>query len=157
MSSPNRYLFRSEDFLDDLPPAGAYPGRIARADFRRSITGNRMLHVELALEGVSPVYQHVADYFVLEGEAASVSGILFSRRRLVELFHACWLFPAEGEQIEPHQLLERRLQVRVHHESYNGRQRLRVVGYRQIELAVRTGDETGVWLPDEREGEEDGR
>jgi hypothetical protein len=156
MSGPNRYLFRREDFLDDLPPAGAYPGRIERADFRRSITGNRMLHVVYALEGVSPAYQLVADYFVLEGQAVSTSGILFARRRLVELYHACWLFPTEGEQIDPRRLLESRLQVRVQHESYNGRWQLRVVGYRALEPAVGTGDETYGSPVDEPRGEEDG-
>lgn len=156
MSGSNRYLFRSEDFLDELPPAGSYPSRITRAGFRRSITGNRMLHVVYALEGVSPAYQLVADYFVLEGEAVSAWGIRFARRRLVELYHACRLFPTEGEQIEPRRLLESRLQVRVQHALYNGRRRLRVVGYRALEPAVRTGDESCASSVELRRGEEDG-
>jgi hypothetical protein len=83
--STHKTCFRFEDFYDQLPDPGFYPSCIRSARFRRSANGNRMLQVVHALEGVEPVYQLVADYFVLEGERASASGILLARRRLVEL------------------------------------------------------------------------
>jgi hypothetical protein len=75
----------------------------------------------------------VADYFVLEGEQASPLGIFLARRRLVELYHACGIFPKQGEQIAPAKLLQARVQVRVEHEQWKGQPRLRVVAYRPLE------------------------
>jgi hypothetical protein len=92
-----------------------------------------MLHVVHALEGVEPAYQLVPDYFVLEGENVSPSGILLSRRRLVQLYHACRIFPKEGDEISPGQLCGIRLQVRIEHEEWRGRPQLRVAAYRPLE------------------------
>ena len=132
MSTP-KTCFQFEDFYDQLPDAGFYSGSIKSACFRRSANGNRMLQVVHALEGVEPAYQLVSDYFVLEGEKVSPSGILLARRRLVQLYHACCIFPKEGEQIDPTQLLDVRLQVRIEHEEWQGRPQLRVIAYRPIE------------------------
>ncbi len=133
MSTQNTTSFQFQDFPDEPPAPGYYPGSVRSARFRRSSNRNHMLHVLHALEGVSPAYQLLADYFVLEGERVTPAGILFSRRRLLELYHACRLYPGEGDDIVPDQLLNARLQIRVDHEEWEGRRRLRVVGYRPIE------------------------
>lgn len=132
MSAP-KTCFQSEDFHDQLPEPGFYPGSIKSARFRRSTNENRMLQVVHALEGGGPAYQRVSDYFVLEGERVSPSGILLARRRLVELYHACRIFPKEGDQIDPAQLLGARLEVRVEHEEWEGRPQMRVVAYRPLQ------------------------
>jgi len=131
--SINQSFFGLQELVEELPAPGYYLGCIERARFRQSSNHNRMLQVVHTLEGVEPAYQRVSDYFVLAGEHVSVSGILFARRRLVELYHACGIFPADGDEILPAQLLHARLQLRVEHEQWEGRQRLRVVGYRAMQ------------------------
>lgn len=131
--STNESFFGLQELVDELPDPGCYPGCIERAHFRQSSNNNRMLQVVHTLEGVEPAYQRVSDYFVLAGEHVSASGIFFARRRLVELYHACGIFPADGDEILPAQLLHARLQLRVEHEQWEGRQRLRVVGYRAMQ------------------------
>lgn len=131
--SIQKTCFQFEDFFDELPVPGYYPSSITSARFRRSANQNRMLQVVYALEGVGSAHQLVADYFVLEGERASPSGIFLARRRLVELYRACGLDPKEGEEIAPAELLHARLRVRVEHEQWEGRPRLRVVAYRPPE------------------------
>ena len=131
--STNQSFFGLQELVEELPDPGYYPGCIERARFRQSSNHNRMLQVVHTLDGVEPAYQRVSDYFVLAGEHVSVSGIFFARRRLVELYHACGIFPADGDEIIPAQLLHAHLQLRVEHEQWDGRQRLRVVGYRAMQ------------------------
>jgi len=131
--SVQKTCFQFEDFFDDPPVPGYYPCSITSARFRRSANDNRMLQVVYALEGIGSAHRLVADYFVLEGERASPSGIFLARRRLVELYRACGIDPQEGEEIAPGGLLHARLRVRVEHEQWEGQPRLRVVGYRPLE------------------------
>jgi hypothetical protein len=132
MSTP-KPCFQFEDFYDQLPDPGFYPSSIKSARFKRSANKNSMLQVVHTLEGVESAYQLVADYFVLEGERISPSGIFLARRRLVQLYRACRIFPRQGEQIAPKQLLNARLQVRIEHEEWQGRPQLRVVAYRPLQ------------------------
>jgi len=83
---------------EDLETAIVAEGSCA-AQMRSSQSGNAMIYVVHALEGVAPAYERVSEYFVLEG--ASDRGLWLSRRRLVELFRACGLTPSPGEQIPP--------------------------------------------------------
>ncbi len=131
--STQKTCFRFEDFYDQLPDPGFYPSSIKSARFRRSANENRMLQIVHTLEGVEPVYQSVSDYFVLEGERVSPSGISLARRRLVQLYRACRIFPKEGDEIAPKQLTGARLQVRVEHEDWQGRPQLRVAAYRPLQ------------------------
>jgi len=130
--STNQSFFKLNDLVDELPEPGFYLGCIEGARFRQSANRNRMLQVVHTLEEVGSAYQRVCDYFVLEGEHVSSSGIFFARRRLVELFRACGIFPAEGDEIMPADLLNARVEVRVDHEQWEGRPRLRVAGYRAM-------------------------
>jgi hypothetical protein len=132
MSTP-KTCFLFEDFHGELPDPGFYPGSIKTARFRRSANKNRMLQVVHALEGVESAYKLVSDYFVLEGERVSPSGIFLARRRLVQLYQACRIFPKEGDPIAPTQLVGARLQVRIEHEQWQGRMQLRVLAYRPLE------------------------
>ncbi len=133
MSAQKTY-FHFEGFSQELPDPAYYAGSITTARFPRSATRNRMLRVVYALEGVGSAYQLVSDYCVLEGEEVSPAGISLARRRLLELYHACRIYPQEGDEITPAHLLNARLQLRVEHEQWEGRPTLRVVAYRPLHL-----------------------
>ena len=100
------------------------------ARFRRSEQGNQTLQVVHELEGLAPGRDRVAEYFVLEG--SSPRGLALSRRRLVELYRSCGLSPRSGDAIDPADLLEQRLEVRVEHDAWQGRPRLRVTSHRAL-------------------------
>ena len=131
MKTP-KTCFKPTDFYDKLPEPGFYPSSIKNACFRRSAAKNRMLYVVYTLEGVEPAYQQLCDYFVLEGERVSEAGIALARRRLVQLYRACRLFPKEGDAIAPAGLRGCRLKVRIEHDQWLGRPQLRVVAYRPL-------------------------
>jgi hypothetical protein len=124
--------FEPSDVADELPAAGFYEGIIRRALWRESERGSRMVQVVYALSGVGAAYGCVAEYFVLEG--ASERGAAMARRRLVDVYRACGLEPQAGEALGLARLVGRRLLVRVEHDEYNGRPRLRVAGHRPAEL-----------------------
>jgi hypothetical protein len=126
MSTPKNY-FQHQDLSDELPEPGTYTSRITGARFRRSAQGNRMLQVTYCLEGVSPPYDLLCDYFVIEG--ASPHGVSLGRRRLVQLYRACGFQPKEGEEISPRELVEARVRVRVEHDEWEAQPRLRIIGY----------------------------
>lgn len=132
MTNQNNTSFQPQDFYDELPVPRYYAGTISSAHFRQSSNGNYMLQVVHALANVRPLFRLVVDCFVLEGKRVSPVGILLARRRLVELYHACGIFPCEGEEIDPDELLFAELQVRVLHDEWEGRDRLRVAGYRPL-------------------------
>lgn len=119
--------FLDSDLCEEVPTPGTYASAIATARLRRSQSGNAMVHVVHALEGVRPGYERVSEYFVLEG--ASPHGLALSRRRLVELYRACGLMPRPGEDISPGALQGLRLRVKVEHEEWRGELRLRVVAH----------------------------
>src|SRR5437870_1384861 len=88
--------FRDDDFDGALPPEGYYAAVIERSRFHTSRQGNTTLQVVCEIEGVD---DRVADYFVLSG--ASERGRTVSRRRLIELYHACGFSPKTGDPIRP--------------------------------------------------------
>jgi hypothetical protein len=126
MNAPIRFLI--EDFSQHLPAPGCYPATITAARFRHSSRGNRMLCLRLRLDGVHPVFSVLADYFVLEG--ASSLGLSVARRRLLELYRACGLYPEEGDEVLPSHLVEMRVEVTVDHVQWQNQTRLRVLAYR---------------------------
>jgi len=121
--------FDEADF-DTLPEPGFYRSMIVTARFRTSEQGNETLQVVHELEGLAPGRDRVSEYFVLGG--GSPRGRALSRRRLVELYRACGLTPKGGEAIDPSDLLEAKLEVRVEHDSWQGRPRLRVTSHRVL-------------------------
>lgn len=122
------HRFRSDDFTHSLPPAGFYSCSIEAADVLDSQSGHEMLRVVFALEGVDLAHDRVWEYFVLQG--VSPRGLAVARRRLVQLYHACGLRPADGDLIRPSDLHDARLEVKIEHTSYDGEARMRVAGYR---------------------------
>jgi len=133
--STQKTYFQFEDFLDDgeLPAPGFYPAGITSASFRQSACQNLMLKVVLVLECGGSARRVVCDYFVVEGDNVSLSAIKFARRRLLQLYHACGIFPKEGQEISGDQLLHERLEVRVEHEQWKDRPWLRIVAYRPLQ------------------------
>jgi hypothetical protein len=129
MSDMDPARFEAGDLQDELPKPGLYASVVTTARFRRSEAGNDMLHVVHAIEGGTPGHDLVSEYFILSG--GSPLGRALSRKRLVELYRACGLEPRDGEPIEPADLLDARLWVRLEHELYLGRPRLRVAGHRR--------------------------
>lgn len=119
--------FADEDFDGALPPEGSYAAVIERARFYTSRQGNTTLQVKCGIEGFDA---DIADYFVLSG--ASERGRAVSRRRLIELYRACGFHPQPGDSIRPDDLSGCRIEVEIGHETYEGRQRLRILGYRAL-------------------------
>lgn len=126
----NRLFFQPEDLSAILPAPGYYRATITAARFRTSLRGNRMLYLSLRLHGVSPAYQHLADYFVLEG--GSPEGRSVARRRLVRLYCACGLHPEDGDEILPSHLIDASLEVKLDHVEWANQIRLRVLAYQPV-------------------------
>ena len=120
--------FEDSDFRDDLPVPGFYPAVVVGARFRRSERGNDTIQVIYELEDMPLGRDRVAEHFLIGG--GSLRGRALSRQRLIALYRACGLAPKGGEAIDPADLFARRLEVRIEHESWQGRPRLRVAGHR---------------------------
>lgn len=111
------------------PPApGWYAGTITTACWRSSARNNRMVYLVVTLDSVAPPYDHISDYFVLEG--VTPRGIACSRRRLVSVFHAGGLTPRAGEEIQPAVLESVIVEIKLTHEQWKGKVRLQITGYR---------------------------
>lgn len=121
--------FADADF-DRLAEPGIYKSTIVAGRFRTSEQGNKTLQIVHELEGLAPGRDRVAEYFVLDG--SSPRGRAMSRRRLVELYRSCGFEPKGGDEIDPSDLLDRKLEVRVEHDSWQGRPRLRVTSHRPL-------------------------
>lgn len=122
--------FDDDDLQNTLPAPGYYKAKISTARFRNSTSGNGMLHIVYVLEGIAPGYERVAEYFVLEGPTAQA--IAVAKRNLVDLYRACGLEPQAGDEISPADLFGATLEVRVTHDEWQGKTRLRIVGHRRM-------------------------
>jgi len=131
-----RACFEEADLSDALPAPGYYASTVTGARLRRSSSGNRMVHVVYALEGVAPGHDRVAEYFMVEG--ASPRGLQVAHRRLVDLYRACGREPCAGQEIAPEDLVGARLEVKVEHETWRGETRLRVLAHRPAAAATGT-------------------
>lgn len=125
--------FEPDDFAADLPTPGFYRASVETASYGRSSQGNDMIRVAYVLESVAHGHERVTEYFVIAG--GSARGCAVARRRLLELFRACGLEPQPGAEVSPADLLGHRLEVRVAHDEWDGRPRLRVTGYRRVDPA----------------------
>jgi hypothetical protein len=129
MSDTARARFEPDDLRVELPAPGFYTAVVTNARFRRSEAGNDMLHVVYQLELPMPGHDRVSEYFIVSG--GSPRGRACARQRLVMLFRACGIEPCAGDPIEPADLLGSRVEVRVDHELWQGRPRLRVTDHRR--------------------------
>ena len=116
------------DDLDNLPSEGYHVAVIERARFHTSQQGNMTLQVVCRITDAAAGSDTAFDYFVLSGSSERARAV--SRRRLLELYRGCGLSPRAGDLIRPNDLTGCTLEVRVRHETYEGRQCLRVLGYR---------------------------
>jgi len=130
--------FQSSDIEGSLPAAGYYVGTVATAGWAKSSRGNRMVKIVFVLDDVDTTYERVSDYFVIEG--GSERGMAFARTRLVQLYRACGRSPACGDAICPSDLVGALLEVRVEHATWQGRLRLRVIGFRALTARQENGD-----------------
>jgi hypothetical protein len=125
--------FEPDDFAVDVPSPGFYPATVETARYGRSTQGNDMIRVVYHLEGVARGYELVTEYFVVVG--GSPRGCAVARQRLLQLFRACGLEPSPGVEVSPADIFGHRLEVRVTHDEWEGRARLRVTGYRRHDPA----------------------
>jgi len=132
MQQPLRFL---ETDVGGPPPPGWYAGTITTACWRESSRNNRMVYLVVTLDSVGSPYDHLSDYFVLEG--VTPRGIDCSRRRLVTVFRAGGLVPRAGEEIRPGVLEGLTIEVKLAHELWKGQVRLQITGYRPV--AARSG------------------
>lgn len=125
MQQPLRF---EEPEVGGPPAPGWYAGAITTACWRSSSRSNRMIYLVVTLDSVAAPYDHIADYFVLEG--VTPRGIACSRRRLVSVFNAGGLQPRAGEEIQPGVLEGLSVEIKLAHELWKGKTRLQVTGYR---------------------------
>jgi hypothetical protein len=118
------------DLRNGIPGPAWYRSRITTGRFRRSAAGNRMLQVVYALGGVAAGHDRVAEYFVLD--APSPRGRIMARMRLVDLYRACGLSPQKGDAIDPADLVDAEIEVKLEHDHWDGQTRLRVVAHRRL-------------------------
>lgn len=126
MSDPAH--FEPDDVDGALPAEGYHAAVVQRAGFHTSQQGNATLRVICRITDVVAGCDTVFDYFVLSGSSERARAV--SRRRLLELYRGCGLTPKAGDPIRPNDLTGCTVKVRVRHEIYDGRRRLRALGYR---------------------------
>ena len=126
--SQSHLQFEPGDLADGLPEEGFHQAVIAAARLRTSESGNPTVQVIYRLPQSAPGAPSVVEYFVVDG--ATPGALAISRRRLVALYRACGLEPRSGDRIEPHNLVDSQLEIRIGHERFAGTLRPRVLGYR---------------------------
>lgn len=112
-----------------IPDEGDYPAFVFSVKEHTSERGNSTIQVVYEVPDVDPAWDRLSEYFVVS--CPNNRALAISRRRLLSLCRACGLNPRQGEQVNLSQLVGRELEVRLGHETYDDRQRLRVLGHRQ--------------------------
>jgi len=127
MNMSEKFYFNENDF-NTIPRPGIYYCCISDVRFRTSAQGNNMLQVTFTLEDASESSLQVNDYFVLQ--EVSPLGIKTARRRLVQLYRACGIYPKDGDPIDPNILLNKILEITLDYDFWQGQHRCRIVAYR---------------------------
>jgi hypothetical protein len=122
--------FHPSDFTETLPDEGFHTAVILSARPRVSERGNATIQVVYQLDDVDPTCDRVTEYFIVAG--ASPQALRIGRRRLLALCRACGLDPREGDELELPSLVGRALQIRIGHDTYDGKPCVRVLGYRPL-------------------------
>ena len=120
--------FETSDFIEDLPEEGFHIAAVLYARPRTSERGNPTLQVVYQLDDVEPTCDRVTEFFVVAG--ANPQAVRIARRRLLAMCRACGLDLRESDTLDLTQLVGRPLQLRIGHETYEGKTRIRVLGYR---------------------------
>lgn len=121
--------FQLHDFTEALPDEGFHLGVVRSARPRTSQRGNATIQVVYQLRDVDPTCDRVTEWFVVAG--ASPQAVHVGRRRLLALCRACGIDPQEGDELDLADLVGREVQLRLGHETWQGRPRVRVLGHRQ--------------------------
>lgn len=122
--------FQSNDFIEALPEEGYHTCTIHSARPRTSQRGNGTIQLVYALDDVDPSCDRVSEYVVVGG--ASAQALRIARRRLLSLCRACGLDLREGDELNLSDLVGHELQIRIGHDTYEGKPRVRVLGYRPV-------------------------
>ena len=122
--------FQTSDFTEALPEQGYHSCVIHAARPRVSERGNSTILIVYELRDVDPACDRVIEYFVVAG--ATPQALRIGRRRLLTLCRACGLEPREGDELQLATLVGRELQIRLGHDTYDGKPRVRVLGYRPL-------------------------
>jgi hypothetical protein len=122
--------FHTADFTEVLPEQGFHACVIHSARPRVSERGNATLQIVYELDDADPACDRVTEYFVVAG--ASPQALRIGRRRLLALCRACGLDLHEGDELDLPSLVGRELQIRIGHDSYDGKPCVRVLGYRPL-------------------------
>jgi hypothetical protein len=112
-----------------IPEGGDYAALVHSVKERISERGNATIHVVYELSGVDPAWEWVSEYFVIAG--LNARAVAIGQRRLLLLCRACGVEPCEGDEVDLGQLVGRRLELRLGHELFEQRKRLRVLAHRR--------------------------
>jgi hypothetical protein len=122
--------FQISDFTEALPEEGYHPCVIHSARPRTSERGNATIQIIYELDDVDATCDRVAEYIMVGGASPQAQRI--GRRRLLALCRTVGLDPHEGDELNLADLVGRELQVRIGHDTYDGKPRVRVLGYRPL-------------------------
>ncbi|MCU0294244.1 MAG: DUF669 domain-containing protein [Thermoanaerobaculaceae bacterium] len=111
-----------------LPDEGDYSAFVCSVCKRTAASGNTTIQVVYEVTGVAPEWDRVSEYFVVS--CPNQRALAISQRRLFSLCQACGLSPAVGEEINLRHLVGLGIEIRLGHEVYEQRKRLRVLRHR---------------------------
>ena len=110
-----------------IPDEGDYPAFVFSVREHTSERGNATIQVVYEVGDVDPAWDRVSEYFVVS--CPNKRAVAISQRRLLSLCRACGLNPRPGDEVKLSQLVGRELELRLGHERFDDRQRLRVLGH----------------------------
>lgn len=110
-----------------IPDEDDYRALVHSVKERVSERGNATIHVVYGVPDVDPAWEWVSEYFVVS--CLNPRAVAIGQRRLFSLCRACGLVPCEGEEVDLGQLVGRELQLRLGHETFEQRKRLRVLAH----------------------------
>jgi hypothetical protein len=120
--------FDDSDIDALIPEEGDYRAYVHSVRQRTSERGNSTIQVVYEVLDVDPAWDRVSEYFVIAGPNRRALAI--SLRRLHSLCRACGLDPGKGDEVNLAHLVGIEIEIRVGHEIYDGRKRLRVLAHR---------------------------
>lgn len=120
--------FNHHEIDELIPDEGDYSAFIYSVRERTSERGNTNIQVVYAVLDVDPAWDRVSEYFMLS--CPNHRAVAISQRRLLSLCRACGLNPQDGDAVNLAQLVGVEIVVRLGHETFEQRKRLRVLGHR---------------------------
>jgi hypothetical protein len=120
-----RFDHHSNEVL--IPDEGDYCAFVHSVKERVSGRGNATIQVIYEVLDVDPTWDRVSEYFVVS--SANPRAVAISERRMLSLCCACDLEPSERGEVDLGQLVGRGLSLRLGHETYEQRKRLRVLAH----------------------------